>query len=110
VRDQMEAGRHNARDYVRIKSRRVTNSVRGALARTKARISPHPVDDDLLKDRVRAKLGHLVRHPGAVEVSVHDGKVMLVGNVLVDEISSVHSAVSAIPGVTGLDNRLSPPR
>lgn len=106
ARDQGVAAGHHAEAFVRGKSRRAAGRVRGVVARTRSRIFPEPVDDGQLHERIRAKLGHLVTHPGAVKVEVHEGRVMLSGTASGKEIDNLVDAVAAMPGVEAIDNRL----
>ena len=108
ARDKGVAIRHDVGDYARIKSRRAANRMRGALARTRAKVSAEPVDDDQLLSQIRAKLGHLVSRPGMVDVKVHEGHVVVAGNALRGEINPLLDTVSAMRGVESVDNRLSP--
>lgn len=108
ARDKGVAIRHDVGDYARIKSRRAANRMRGALARTRAKVSTGPVDDDQLHSRIQAKLGHLVSRPGMVDVKVQEGHVVIAGNALRGEINPLLDTVSAMPGVRSVDNRLSP--
>lgn len=106
VRDKGTAIRHGANDYARVKSRRAANRMRGMVARARSTVSPGSIDDDRLHDRIRAKLGHLVDRPGAVEVNVHDGHVVMTGNVLPGEAGELADAVSSMRGVASVENRL----
>jgi hypothetical protein len=62
--------------------------------------------DRVLHDRVRSKMGHVIAHPGAVNVIARDGNVTLDGSVLRDEADRLLSVVAGIPGVHQVDNRL----
>jgi uncharacterized membrane protein len=55
---------------------------------------------------VRSKVGRLVSHPGALEVTARDGRVTLQGPILAHEVDCLVRGVSSVPGVTGVDNRL----
>ncbi len=79
------------------------------------------VDDDTLVERVRAQIGHVVSHPGALEMEVHSGCVVVRGPVIRGErdrildrlnktrgvqqcdLSAVveHDSASSIPGLQG---------
>ncbi|HEX3868844.1 MAG TPA: BON domain-containing protein [Pirellulales bacterium] len=61
------------------------------------------VDDDVLVARVRARLGHAVTHPHAIEVHAHDGYVTLKGAVLRHELEAVIRAVASTPGVRDVE-------
>lgn len=106
VRDKGTAVRHDAGDYARVKSRRAANRMRGVVARARSTVSPGSIGDDRLHDRIRAKLGHLVDRPGAVEVNVQDGHVVMTGSVLVGEAGELADAVSSMRGVASVESRL----
>lgn len=106
VRDKGTAVRHGANEYARIKSRRAANRMRGVVARARSTVSSVSIDDDRLHDRIRAKLGHLVDRPGAVEVDVRDGHVVMTGSVLLGEAAELADAVSSMRGVASVENRL----
>jgi hypothetical protein len=68
-----------------------------------------PRDDRQLRDRIRSRLGRLVRRPRDVEVVVNDGYVSLRGEVSADERERLLGAVVEMPGVRQVDNRLAVP-
>lgn len=107
ARDQGMAARHDVEDYARAKSKRAVDRVQGTVAKARAKISSQPIGDEQLHARIRTKLGRLIEHPSAVSVEVHDGHVVLSGNVSAEEIDEVANAVSAMRGVEDVDNRLS---
>jgi hyperosmotically inducible protein len=106
ARDKSVGAGRDVQDLVRTRSKQATDRLQGAAARTRARLVDEPVDDDRLRDRIHSKLGHLVEHPGAVNVRVHDRHVVLGGHASTDEINRLVDAVAAIPGVESVDNRL----
>ncbi|WP_370566104.1 BON domain-containing protein [Luteimonas salinilitoris] len=108
ARDQAVSACHDAEHFARAKSKRAADRVHGVLAETRSRMAAQPVDDDRLQERVRAKLGHVIDQSGAVEVKVHDGRVVLSGEVSEAELEEAVRAVSAMRGVEGVENRLSP--
>ena len=65
-----------------------------------------PVDDEVLVERVRSKLGRVSSHPGAVEVHVYDGIVELRGHVLASEEQQVLEGVADVRGVRSIDDHL----
>jgi osmotically-inducible protein OsmY len=65
-----------------------------------------PPDDLRLIERVRAKLGRLVRHPHAVQVGANRGVVVLSGPILAAEVGELLEAVRAVPGVTAIEDHL----
>jgi hypothetical protein len=56
---------------------------------------------------VRARMGHLVSHPRAIEATVEDGVVRLSGQVLAKELDGLLSQVSGMKGVRKVHNALS---
>lgn len=108
VRDQAVAVRHDAERYAKVKSKRAADHVQGALARTRAKIAPRPVDDEQLRERIRAKLGHVIDRSSALEVEVHGGQVVLSSDVLNPEIDTAVETISTMHGVRGIVIHLSP--
>ena len=78
----------------------------GLFARARAVLRRQPVDDGVLVERVRAKLGRLVSHPHAVDVNAIDGCVRLRGAVLQSEVPRLVRAVARVPGVRDVINAL----
>jgi len=76
------------------------------MAETKSLVSPRQVSDEVLAERVRARLGSLVSHASAIQVWSDNGRVTLSGGVLAAELSRLIHGVSSIPGVTGVENLL----
>src|SRR5262249_7359209 len=64
------------------------------------------VDDLILIERVRSRMGRLIRHPGAIYVTAENGTVTLRGPILADEVGSLLSGVRAVPGVRDVINQL----
>ena len=107
VRDRSVAARHDLEDFASDATRRASNRLQGAAARTRSRVSREPVDDEQLHEHIRSRLGHVVERPGDIDVQVRDGYVVLSGSADEEEIDQLVSAVAAIKGVEGVDNLLS---
>jgi uncharacterized membrane protein len=60
----------------------------------------------VIADRVRAALGRLVSHPGAIEVEVENGRAILRGPVLADEADKLIEGVGKVRGVTDVESFL----
>ncbi|MGE5206772.1 MAG: SRPBCC family protein [Chlamydiota bacterium] len=84
------------------------NRAQGAADETFSLLAPKPVSDQVLRDRVRSRLGRATSHPHAIEVEAKDGWVTLKGPALQDEVRRVLWAVRAVPGVKHVENRLEP--
>ena len=70
--------------------------------------SEGPVDDRILQERVRARLGRYTSHPGAIEVSADEGVVTLRGPILLSEMDRVLRAADRVPGVDAVVSDLEP--
>lgn len=98
---------HAATAVAGMTARDVRHRTEGLAARTLRHVVETPPPDDVvLSERVRARLGRLVSHPGAVAVSAHDGIVTLGGHVFDAEVGQVLAGLAAVPGVTSVDNRM----
>jgi uncharacterized membrane protein len=84
------------------------NRGRGLIAEAWCSLKRQNVDDEILVDRVRAKIGRATSHPGEIEVTVQNGYVVLSGPVLEDEIDDLIAATYSVRGVHGVENRLKP--
>ena len=107
MRDRGVSLGHDAEHFARAKSKRAVDRAQGMVARVRAGLSDAPVDDGQLQSRVRTRLGRLVRHPGEVNVDVHEGRVVLRGQASEQEIEEMMSALAAMRGVSDIDNRVS---
>ncbi|HET9014071.1 MAG TPA: BON domain-containing protein [Thermomicrobiaceae bacterium] len=67
---------------------------------------PEMVPDAVLAERIRARLGRLVAHPGALEVAVSHGHVVMSGQVLRAEVRRLLGSVGRMPGVLSVESRL----
>jgi hypothetical protein len=65
-----------------------------------------PQTDADLRDRIQTRLGRLVSHPGAIDVSVSNGVVRLGGRVLAKERDGLLEQVQQMPGVQKLVNAM----
>jgi hypothetical protein len=80
--------------------------VRGSRRRGLLRGKTARVPDEVLTERVRAKLGRWVSHPRVVDGYAINGRVTLRGKVLKREVKGLLKAISKVPGVQGVDNQL----
>jgi uncharacterized membrane protein/osmotically-inducible protein OsmY len=108
LRDQMAHAVRVARDSAGKTSRDAAQRMRGLAARAHGLLRQKPVDDDVLVERVRAKLGRHVSHPHAVEVSASDGVVTLRGPILQHEQKPLLHAIERVPGVREVIDALEP--
>jgi hypothetical protein len=106
VRDQVARLPNAGQEAAAVTARDLKNRAIGIVSEARARLFENYVDDDVLADRVRSQLGFLVRHPSALEVKADDGRIILSGPVLSDEIEQLVEGVRAVRGVRSVENRL----
>lgn len=82
------------------------NRTQGIVAELQSRFSSAPADDGVLVDRVRSKLGRIVSHPRAVQVTAQNGEVTLSGPILANEVDSLLSCARHVNGVNEVINNL----
>src|SRR5581483_10429177 len=87
-------------------ARDARNRAYGTVASLRSMLSGGAAGDEVVAERVRSKLGFLVRHPSSIEVTVKDGHVTLSGPILADEVDRLIRNVEQIRGVMGVENRL----
>ena len=107
VRDRIASRAGDSRTFLRKSRHDVANRTRGLAARARTLASRNgPVEDDVLVERVRAKLGRYVTHPGPIDVVADAGEVTLRGPVGAAEIDDLLSAVRSVRGVRSVTDRL----
>lgn len=106
LRDRTVHTRRKVADGIAVTARDVRNRSQGAVASVRSRIRREQVGDEILEQRVRAELGRVVSHPGAINVTTHDGRVTLGGPVLADELDALLSRVRRVRGVDEVINEL----
>jgi hypothetical protein len=75
VRDKFIRAGHSVSDRLGKLGRDIRNRAAGRVAETRGRFRSELVDDTILVDRVRSAVGHVVSHPGSIEVSATDGGI-----------------------------------
>ncbi|MDD5204646.1 MAG: SRPBCC family protein [Desulfobacterales bacterium] len=106
LRDKMIRGLHVSKGAVEVTSRDMKNRATGLFAEMKNRFSKEEVSSDVLTERVRSQLGGTVSHPGSVDVEAADGRIVLTGVVLANELNNLIRQVRAVRGVKEIENRL----
>jgi hypothetical protein len=64
------------------------------------------VEDRVLVERVRAKLGKHVTHPGSIRVEAASGRITLSGPIFAAEAREAVRVARSVPGVLAVDNHL----
>ncbi|MBI2202298.1 MAG: BON domain-containing protein [Candidatus Rokubacteria bacterium] len=106
VRDQLVHAAHKTTDAVDATSRDLTNRARGVVAEFRGRFDGGPVSDETLAERVRARIGAVVGHAGAIHAAVTDGRVLLTGPILREDVDRLLRRVRAVRGVQDVANAL----
>jgi hypothetical protein len=107
ARDKTVHVLHKGGDAVRKTSRHLGNRTKGLIAEAGSRLRrAGEVDDQVLCDRVRSKLGRCVSHASALEVAAEDGRVTLTGPVLASEVDKLLAKVRKIKGVADVEDHL----
>jgi len=82
------------------------NRTCGIASEARCAIRPQHISDEVLLDRVRAKIGRAVSHASAIEVTAHNGHVVLFGPVLESEADDLMDAARSTRGVREVESRL----
>jgi hypothetical protein len=72
----------------------------------RVRTHPGPISDDIVLERVRARIANIVTQPDALEISVENGVVRLAGDVSAEERDQLLTQLLWLPGVVRLRNAL----
>jgi hypothetical protein len=99
LRDKYAWSARKTGEAFQVTKRDFSNRAQGIASTIKSAFSSAPVDDSVLAERVRSKMGRVVSHPGAINVTVNDGLVLLSGPILADEAPSLLACVNRISGV-----------
>lgn len=106
VRDRAVRARHRLAEGAEATGRDLRNRAAGTAAELRSRLRRETAGDEVLHERVRAALGRVVAHPGAVAVSVTDGRATLQGQVLADELDDLVRTVRGVRGISEVRNEL----
>ncbi len=86
--------------------RDLSNRTKGVFASARRLFSFRAWSDEVLAQRVRAELGRIVSHPGAIEVTAQNGRITLSGPVLAHEVGHLVGHLHAIKSVKAVENHL----
>ena len=106
TRDQLTRARIKTRETASATARDLLNRSYGIMAGARSRLFESEVEDEVLEQRVRSKFGYVVRNPSAIDARVDSGRVTLTGSVRADEVDQLIGEVSAVRGVSAVENRL----
>lgn len=106
LRDQVAHIFNATGDTLDATTRDAGHRLTGLFAETRSRLLPEDVSDEVLVERLRAKLGRIVSHPSGIEVAVSGGNVVVSGSILAHETDRLLSRLRSIPGVRSVSSRL----
>jgi len=109
ARDRFVHALNEIDDAIGVISRDLGRRSRGAWAGARSlprRLAGEAVPDEILKERVRSKLGRFVSHARPIEVAARAGRVTLSGPILTHEVDGLLAAVARVPGVQEVEDRL----
>jgi uncharacterized membrane protein len=106
VRDQVVRAQHKIADNADAASRDLLNRTIGTVSEARHMLEREEPSDEVLAERVRARMGRYVSHPSSIEVRSEDGRVTLTGPILTHEMDRLLRALSSVRGVKEIENRL----
>jgi uncharacterized membrane protein len=106
IRGKLTRAAHKTGDGLDAASRDLAHRAQGVWASSQHWLSSEDAPDEVLVERVRARLGRYVSHPHAIDVSAEDGRVTLRGKILKREVRPLIRAVGTVAGVHEIDNLL----
>jgi hypothetical protein len=104
--DKLTRAIHETGNALCVAGRDLGHRAQGLAAEARSLVAGDEVSDAQLAERVRSKIGRNVANPGSLSVAVSNGRVTLGGPILRREVDWLLDAVAAVPGVTGVENRL----
>lgn len=106
AQDKLVRATKKTKEAAFVTVRDLKNRTLGVMAEGRSRCFESDITDEALEGRVRSKLGFLVRHPSAIEARVADGRVLLTGPVLSDEVEQLIAGIRSVRGVREVENGL----
>ncbi|HWR17096.1 MAG TPA: hypothetical protein VN577_19865 [Terriglobales bacterium] len=102
LRDKLSRGAHSSNRQIDKKARHIRNEAFGAISERKARLFNRHVPDEILEERVKAQIGHVLSHC-SVDVRAHGGHVTIEGPVLRGERQKIADRLDVTRGVRSYD-------
>jgi hypothetical protein len=106
VRDKAIWAARKTRDGAAAVSCDLQNRAIGAVSEVRGLFDRAPADDSVIAARVRAELGRVSSHPGAIATMANNGCVILSGPILSSEHSLVMRAIRGVRGVCDVEDQL----
>jgi hypothetical protein len=105
LREKAVRAKHTLGHSAGVVGRDLRNRSHGMVAKFQTH---EPESDEVLSERVRARIGHICSHPRSIEVRSREGVVEVKGPILASERQRVLWAVAGVEGVHGIDDDLEP--
>jgi hypothetical protein len=86
--------------------RDLSNQTQGLFAEATSLLTLDPVSDETLVARVRARMGHLISNPHAIQVRADNGRITLSGPILASEEHTLLEGISIVRGVRSVEDQL----
>jgi hypothetical protein len=106
IRDKATHAAHRVGNAAGKTWRDLSHRAAGIAAEVRRIARRERVSDEVLVERVRSKIGHLVSHPASIDVSAKEGEVTLGGPVVQGELDGLLHGVRGVRGVTRLEDHL----
>lgn len=106
LRDQAIHQGNKKRRAVQVMARDFVNRSKGLRYQIQSKVKQRDVPDELLVERARAEIGHVVSHSSSVEVTCENGLLLLSGPILATELDACLRQMQMIPGVVQVLNNL----
>ena len=106
LRDKCAWSARKTGEAFEVTARDLRNRAQGIASGIQSTFTSGEVDDTVLTDRVRSKLGRVVSHPSAIQVTTQNGAVTLSGPILADEVPYLLGCVNRVSGVKEVINNL----
>ncbi len=106
IRQKVTHWQNEADNAVATATNDLRNRAQGMMAEGMARVSNQGASDQVLKARVRSRLGFLTRHPGAIQVDVQNHTAILSGDILSEEVDHLIHGVSMVQGIDNVQNHM----
>jgi len=101
---------HRDEHKLQKRAKDVLNRVEGFVAEAASALaSDEPVPDEVLAERVRSRMGHILSDPKTIEIRAHNGVVTLEGRLTHAEKRMLKEEVKEITGVRQVNDRLKSP-
>lgn len=106
LRDKLSWCTRKTGEGFRVTARDFNNRMQGVSSTLKSKFTSKADDDGVIVERVRSKLGRVVSHPHAINVTSTDGKVTLAGPILANEVDALLTCIKRVQGVNDVTNNL----